>query len=481
MKENVFSILHISDLHKRQNDDYENLLQSLKDDCNTYVSSLSITKPEIVVVTGDIIKGGNQVEIEHQYTDANYFLNKIVDFFLNGDKNRIILVPGNHDVDWNVSIASMIRDSTSNNNKNREKLKYVDSEIRWSWEDLCFYKIKDENIYNKRMDNFIDFYNNFYKGIKEYPKDPKEQYHIFDIPELNVSFVAYNSCYRNDHLNLTGCINPNCISKSSADLDNLHRNGRLLIGVWHHNISGLPYENNYMDQRALRIMIDKNIQIGLFGHQHSCHVINELKNVIENKRILLVSAGTLYGIKEILPYGTKRQYNLIALNIQNNKLIFRIFLREDKSPELFEIPAWGEGGLENCLDSSWTTEITIPQKPDIGVKLDAIMKEREVTQDDEKMINQLITLNTKHLLVRKILLDILDKNNKHDLIYQYFIDPINTHEAVYLMNAVLELGDISRIENIMAIPLIINSNDASVKEQLNRLKLYIKEKTHGTN
>ena len=236
-----------------------------------------------------------------------------------------------------------------------------------------------------------------------------------------------------------------------------------------------------MDQRVLRTMIDKNIQIGLFGHQHSCHVINEQKNVIENKKILLVSAGTLYGNKEVLPYGTKRQYNLLILNAHDDKLVFRIYLREDKAPELFEIPTWDEGGLEDSLNSSWETEIIIPQQPDIKVKLDAIMKEIEISSDNENIIEQLVMLDTKHPLVRKVLLDTLDKNNKYDLLYQYFIDPINTCEAIFLMNAVLELGDIRKMEKITTIPFIIDSNDTSIKEQLNKLKLFIQRKKHGTN
>jgi predicted MPP superfamily phosphohydrolase len=107
MRKNKFSILHISDLHKRDEDDYNNVLQSLKDDCDIYTKDHFLKKPEIIVVSGDIIKGGTPNEIITQYAQTNEFLNKLADFFLANDKTRMIIVPGNHDIDWNKSRSSM--------------------------------------------------------------------------------------------------------------------------------------------------------------------------------------------------------------------------------------------------------------------------------------------------------------------------------------------------------------------------------------
>jgi len=86
------SILHISDLHKESKENYENLLQSLKDDCERYTVQ-GIKKPEIIVVSGDLIKGGTQNEIKTQYAEVTNFLNRLVNFFIEGDKTKIIIVP----------------------------------------------------------------------------------------------------------------------------------------------------------------------------------------------------------------------------------------------------------------------------------------------------------------------------------------------------------------------------------------------------
>ena len=51
-----FSILHISDLHKGADANLDNLYNSLVMDCDDYTSQ-GIPKPEIVVVSGDVING----------------------------------------------------------------------------------------------------------------------------------------------------------------------------------------------------------------------------------------------------------------------------------------------------------------------------------------------------------------------------------------------------------------------------------------
>lgn len=42
-----------------------------------------------------------------QYDEAADFLAKLTDEFLDGDRSRLVIVPGNHDVDWNKARAGM--------------------------------------------------------------------------------------------------------------------------------------------------------------------------------------------------------------------------------------------------------------------------------------------------------------------------------------------------------------------------------------
>ena len=80
------SILHISDLHKIPDTNYESLVQSLLDDRNSYTSE-GVMSPNYIVVSGDIIQGGSTFEeIRGQYAEAKMFLNRLCHEFLSDYK-----------------------------------------------------------------------------------------------------------------------------------------------------------------------------------------------------------------------------------------------------------------------------------------------------------------------------------------------------------------------------------------------------------
>ncbi len=92
-KVDQFRILHISDLHIRDGEDFnrsvvlDRLIQRIEKDQKEGV------KPEIVVVSGDIAFKG----VKKEYDLAKKFFDKLL-ASLNLEKNRIFIVPGNHDV-----------------------------------------------------------------------------------------------------------------------------------------------------------------------------------------------------------------------------------------------------------------------------------------------------------------------------------------------------------------------------------------------
>lgn len=52
-------------------------------------------------MSGDLIHGGDSAdEIRAQYAETKSFLTSIVDHFLEHDKRRILIVPGNHDMSF---------------------------------------------------------------------------------------------------------------------------------------------------------------------------------------------------------------------------------------------------------------------------------------------------------------------------------------------------------------------------------------------
>lgn len=110
-KNNEVLILHISDLHRTPKAELSNedLWGTLRNDIyNTYGDTEfgpdepQLPTPEeidLIVVSGDV----TQTASPEEYTEAEQFLCQLATELLGGNKTRLIIVPGNHDVSWNYS------------------------------------------------------------------------------------------------------------------------------------------------------------------------------------------------------------------------------------------------------------------------------------------------------------------------------------------------------------------------------------------
>ena len=158
--------------------------------------------PKYVVVSGDLIHGGNTVdEIRKQYAETLDFLTDVTNYFLDGNKKRMLIVPGNHDVSFPHSKNSMIPDADEHKEQNIKLFWNRHPEIRWNWKDFLFYKIADKVEYEKRFNLFKAFYNDFYQGERTYPDDPQTEAECYSFPDDRVTFALFNSCKQLDHLN----------------------------------------------------------------------------------------------------------------------------------------------------------------------------------------------------------------------------------------------------------------------------------------
>ncbi|MFQ5485716.1 MAG: metallophosphoesterase family protein, partial [Desulfobacterales bacterium] len=284
------SIAHISDLHRSLDNPVTNnaLWASLINDMDSYIEA-GIKKPDILVVSGDIVQGAkNDDDFKAQYGEAVEFLAHLAENFFDGDRSRIILVPGNHDVNWSISKDSMEQVSEDrfldeNGLIKREFQEYARPSgrngYRWSWPERSFYRIKDLPAYNKRFLHFSEMYGEFYKGQRSYSHEPDEQFDIFDYPEFGLTFVGLNSCFCNDHLNRSGAISPDGLANVGLQLRGYKKDGRFIFSVWHHNTRGGPHENNYMEPSFLKSLISYGVKIGFHGHQHKQEILPRQKNL----------------------------------------------------------------------------------------------------------------------------------------------------------------------------------------------------------
>src|SRR6266568_3377952 len=243
-----FSVLHISDLHRDLTNELGNapLLESLVRDVEQRYAKNDppISKPALCIVSGDLVYGAKAgspnfaSELTRQYSQAKELLVGIADKLFEGDRQRIILVPGNHDVSYNhvLNASKQISIPTSDSERANlvTELFQHRTKLRWSWSKLCFHRITDETQYAQRLCNFATAYNDFYQGRRTFSLDPRLQFDFFDYPHLDFTVLGLSSCDENDLLNPIASIHSDALAGATSALRQARYSGRLIAAVWHH-------------------------------------------------------------------------------------------------------------------------------------------------------------------------------------------------------------------------------------------------------
>ena len=343
----MYTILHISDLHRTGCSLISNreLLSSLVADFERSSQEIpSITRPDAIVVSGDLVQGLSlESEIYPdgliaQYHEAAALIASLCDEFLDGDRTRVIIAPGNHDVDWNCArLAFEIEGHESIDP--RLFLRDLDSIFRWSWSNRQIFRLANMQLYQQRFQYFTKMYREFYReALFSHPVDPEQPWNLFNLDDGNIVLGVFNSCIVNDCFSDLGHI-------SSADLAECHlvmrrvgRKGCLPIAVWHHGVGGPPSASDYIDPATVRLMIDKGFRVGLHGHRHdSTHSPVDLL-VSTRETMAVIGAGSFSAGLPTLPHGVNRRYNVIQIDRENRK--GRVHVREMNQPNI-----WGPGQL----------------------------------------------------------------------------------------------------------------------------------------
>jgi hypothetical protein len=244
------SILHVSDLHRDPGNPIRNdvLLSSLVNDQQRYTLEEDpiVRSPDIIIVSGDVIQGVSpgtsdfDVQLAEQYGEALDFLGQLTDQLVAGDRRRVVIIPGNHDVSACHFMESVQRVDLAPGRKKElvSQLFSGDSLLRWSWSNFELFEIIDNSKYASRFSAFASFYQQFYGGTRLYDLDPSKQFDIFDFPDFDLTIAAFSSCFNNDILSRQGAIHPGCIADANFRLRNQQFHDRLRIAVWHHKELG---------------------------------------------------------------------------------------------------------------------------------------------------------------------------------------------------------------------------------------------------
>lgn len=479
-----FSVLHISDLHRDLTDEIENgwLLDSLAQDFTQFSKqSPEIKPPDLCVVSGDLVYGvklgtpNAATELTRQYTQAEEFLIGLTDRFLGGKRERLIIVPGNHDVSFEAAAASWekldIPSSKADKAMLLKELITPKSRLRWSWQDFCFYRIVDEDRYQSRFEYFSAMYSRFYNGHRSFSSRPDEQFDVFDFPEFHLSILALNSCYNNDPFRRAGELHPVALATVAAEARKAERSGWLIAATWHHNLAGAPQQDDYLDPGFIQILIDAGVTISFHGHQHLSECFDERYRLGPNSRkMTVISAGTLCAEPKNLRPGVPRSYNIVELDTQTWQ--GRVHQRQ-MANMMFNLPIWGPGFFINTNTSYFDFTICQPlserpAKLDLQIALDAA--EKLVGEKRwREAIDALVPL--KHIPIAKpFLLKALGELNDARCTITSLMAPTTTAEAVMLGGALLEGGTAAELESYINTGFVFENHDSSIREICQRIK-----------
>lgn len=349
----MFSILHISDLHRSPGDPISNeeLVSALLRDRDRYLKEdPQVSAPQAIVVSGDIIQGmplratDFDRKFVEQYAVAEKFLHELAKSFVNGDRSRVIIVPGNHDIDWNTAHKAMTLVGVEEAPAELEKALFKEDSIyRWNWKTRELYRIADDEMYASRFGAYRDFFRRFYDGVEGLLRVSHEaDVNLFELHDGRIAVAAFNSCFGNDCFASHGCIPRSLIARTDLDLGQLHKGFELRIAVWHHSIEGPPYRTDYMDVDIVRGMIGRGFRLGLYGHQHKAQAAPHQIYLPDRETMAVVSAGSLCAGASELPPGINRQYSVIEL--ADDLLSAKVHVREMQATNLFgraALNAWG--------------------------------------------------------------------------------------------------------------------------------------------
>ena len=444
----MYTLMQISDLHRASAGALSNdeLLSGLTADNERYKKEHPpIPSVDAIIITGDLVQGlplgsvDYPSELERQYAEAYEFIAKLADAFVQGDHSRVVIVPGNHDIDYQIALQSMTPLPKARKNV-RQLLELPDSLYRWSWDDLQLFKIDNLDMYDDRLKFFCRLYDQFYKDSKLATKpDAKQSFNQFELDQGKILVTAYDSCTKVDCFNSNAEIQPQAIAQSHLDC---LKNYLLKIAVWHHDVQGPARRSDYVDLDSVQLMIDKGYRLGLHGHWHKSEAVPYTLHTFEDDTMVVISAGSLCAPPSQLPEGLKRQYNIIQ--ILDSYCEAKIHIREMAIPGIFAPGRLISRGNRSYADVQWKNP---PPSPFLNlgsggtnIKLVDKIEQLVMFRSYDEAI-RLIEDNRSNLghYGRQLLSKVLFIAKRWEPLISLLSDPANPDELSKLMIARIEL------------------------------------------
>lgn len=288
-------IIHLSDLHFGQHHryigdtPYDTSLSKILEDLDGLSDKYKIN-PSLVVVTGDLAETGAPGE----YLKAREFLSGLPGNLSLG-ASRTVIVPGNHDVNYDM---------------------YMSSKFRHIAHGKSF-----ELPYFEKFEIFKEFYDDFYEG--DYTLS-EILYNIFPYPELGLIVAGLNSCVKETTEKHLGWIGLEQVHRAGKEIDELDPERKhLRIAAFHHNFfreSRLDNENLADADEIRGALAQHRFSILMHGHRH----INAIQQTYVPPSIPLtvICTGSAGLDHSVLP-DHPNQYQILRISPRSAILLMR--------------------------------------------------------------------------------------------------------------------------------------------------------------
>lgn len=276
------TVLHVSDTQfgrYHRFDQADSLAAHLIRDA-VALAEIGVPPIDLVILSGDIAERGKRPE----YKQALAFTGQICKALELGPE-RVVVVPGNHDVSWDLSVAA-------------------------------FAEWRDEHPdgdppppYAKKWKHYQDFVTSLH-GQAAFTEEQPYRLHRFD--DLRIVVAAMNSTIQESHENHYGWCGRDQLRWFAGQL--AAAEGMLRIGVLHHNARRRAQADNenLRDEGDLTAILDEHLDLLLHGHTH------EGKEDRLADGTLVLATGSAAVTAEWRPGDVPNQYQV--LHIQPGKV-----------------------------------------------------------------------------------------------------------------------------------------------------------------
>ncbi len=331
MARSSLNVLHISDLHFGTTDNARTWYAKLAEDLRY---ELACSRLDAVVISGDIASKSNPDE----YAAAQLFVNRLSQEF-QLEPHQIVIVPGNHDINWQISEAAYFRITTENSQQGSEEY-LTDEQGR-------FIGGTNPEQHKQRFINFSKFYEAIRGEV--YPLDYEQQYTLQHLPEQKLLILGLNSAWQIDHINKRNLsINAEALSNAlSLIRTNTAYEKCLKIAVWHHSLNS-TFGDRITDSGVMERLAAAGFRFILHGSVHiSDNSSYHYDYKVDEKQIDIIGAG-VFGISQEQQLSNYPwQYNF--LKIEENKVTIETRKRDEVNGVWKPDTRWRQDSTEQLV------------------------------------------------------------------------------------------------------------------------------------